>query len=91
MSNLFLYASAAAFAFAGTCIYTSQDEPAPQAVELVGDAYSLIIERDGQEYVADYNLTLSDCGAAMASLQSIKPHAWPACERQPQGLIGKGA
>jgi len=93
MSNLSLYVSAAALVFAGTCIYSNQVEPAPQAVELAHDAaaYSLIIERNGQEYVADYNLTLSDCGAAMASLQSIKPHAWPACERQPQGLIGKGA
>lgn len=93
MRNLLLYVSVAAFAFAGTCIYSNQVEPAPQAVELAHDvaAYSLIIERDGQEFVTDYNLTLPDCGAAMASLQHIKPQAWPACERQPQGLIGEGA
>lgn len=90
MRNLFLYVSSAVFAFAGTCIYSHQAGPAVELVDDV-DAYSLIIERDGQEFVADYNLTLSDCGAAMASLQHIKPKAWPACERQPQGLIGKGA
>lgn len=90
MRNLFLYVSSAVFAFAGTCIYAHQAGPSAQLVDDV-PAYSLIIERGGQEFVADYNLTLSDCGAAMMSLQGIKPHAWPACHRQPQGLIGKGA
>lgn len=89
MSNLFLYVSAVAFSFAGTCAYVSQ--PAPQAAEQDASAYSLVIEQGGQAYVADYDLTISDCAASLRSLQHIKPQAWPACERQPQGLIGEGA
>lgn len=87
MRNLFLYVSAAVFTFAGTCIYAHQAGPVAPRAETVADAYSLVIERDGQAYVADYNLTLSDCAVAMGALQHIKPQAWPTCERQPQGLI----
>lgn len=91
MRNLFLYVSVAAFTFAGTCIYADQGAPVAAPAVTISDAYSLVIERDGQAYVADYNLTLSDCAASMQALQHIKPKAWPACERQPQGLIGEGA
>jgi len=89
MRNLFLYASAVAFTFAGVCTYAART--APQAAELESDAsaYSLVIERGGQAYVADYDLTFADCYDAMMSLQHIKAGAWPSCERQPQGMIGE--
>lgn len=43
------------------------------------------------EYVRDYNLTLSDCWDALKATKASEPAAVLSCEIQRQGEIGRGA